>query len=148
MPFFSKKMIQLFCSFSDELRRDKKIFKDIVDELGVNTPIATKSANEAVELILRNPAIVTIFKEVLSGNTALEFFPETFIQNVLKNLKSYNKHFYKMYRLVFHANNRLQRELQESVLKNAYPEHKLSYNLIALRMFIFIRMYNLLNENQ
>lgn len=141
-------MIQLFCSFSDELRRDKKIFKDIVDELGVNTPIATKSANEAVELILRNPAIVTIFKEVLSGNTALEFFPETFIQNVLKNLKSYNKHFYKMYRLVFHANNRLQRELQESVLKNAYPEHKLSYNLIALRMFIFIRMYNLLNENQ
>jgi hypothetical protein len=147
MPFFSEKMIQLFCSFSDELRKDKKIFKDIVNELGVDTPIATKSANEAVELILRNPEMVQLMRKILSDQRMLEFFPEEFLNTVAKNMKRYHRIFYRPYKFYFRLYNGVRFQAY-TILKKRHAFQSLSDNLIAFRMVIFLKMYNVLSSNQ
>jgi len=146
MPLFSDRMIHLFCRFTDELRVEKKVFKEVVKEMNIHTPIAKRSSNEALELILRNPEMVRLMKETLSEQQTLDFFPEEFIHSVTKNMKRYHRIFYRQYRFFFRLYNWVTPQVT-SILKKQLSPQALSDNHIAFRMMLFMKMHKLLKNS-
>jgi len=129
-PLLSKNILKIFCEFSDELREEKTIFKKIVEEINDDVSFSTKSSNEIMELVLRDPAFVDIMKRELTSEQALLFFPNEFLKNILNNLKNYKYIFFKPYKLIYRLKKRFGKNTRL----------KISYNLIAFRILIILRM--------
>lgn len=71
-PFLSRKMIKTMRGYPQKIRKNKTIFKTIVEELSADIPYAESEATITKEKVLREPRIVNYLKK-----TSIPILPVT-----------------------------------------------------------------------
>lgn len=90
-PFLSKKIVKVMRELPDDLRTDKRLFKQIMTKIDINIPYAKRDSNGLVINIVKQRSMVSLIKEELSSADAKAIFPEDFLNQVIQNLRIENK---------------------------------------------------------
>ncbi|CAL66973.1 asparagine synthase-related protein [Christiangramia forsetii] len=89
-PFLSRKIVNVMRALPDDLRTNKKLFKQIMTQLDIDVPYAKRDSNGLVVNIVKQKNMVDLIKKELSSHYAKTIFPEGFLTQVIKNLKVEN----------------------------------------------------------
>ena len=140
-PLLSREIINFVRLLNDDMRTDKKLFKQWVDSLGFSIPFATRSANESRNYLINSPEFVKYMRSQLSSETANKIFASDFLSYIRNNLivNSFKDELFHdvKSRIVGYLPHNYKKSSSENV------SHKLNFNLIALRSVIIIESYNL-----
>lgn len=144
-PFLSNKIVKITRKLPDHLRTDKFLFKKIMGNYKTGIPYAKRGSNGLMINILRQPEIVEIIKQELSSENAAEIFPQDFLDQVIKNLKTENKLVkVKSKSIMEIARNSLPVNFKK-FLSRKKTSLILDENTLGFRLFIICRMNKILN---
>lgn len=87
-PFLSRKIVMAVRDLPDEMRTDKKLFKEIAELYDPGLPFAEAETISSFEDIVERKDFEAIIKKELSSSQIKEIFPEEFLTQVKQNLKS------------------------------------------------------------
>jgi|GEM_PF-379661 len=89
-PFISRQIIDTVYQFPDHLRKNKKIFMELVDSLHDKTPYASRSSTENSLEIFRDPEVVQLIITALQTAHSKALFGEDFIDFLTNKIKVKN----------------------------------------------------------
>ena len=89
-PFISRQIIDTVYQFPDHLRKNKKIFMELVDSLHDKSQYATRSSTENSLEIFRHPEVVQLMITALQTAHSKALFGEDFIDFLTNNIKVKN----------------------------------------------------------
>lgn len=146
-PLLFARILKVVYGMPDNLRTDKKLFKKIVKDLLPEIPFARSGANASLTEILRSQEMVRCLKEgVMKENSV---FPVEFINDIVSNLKVETKSttigFKSKLKKI--ANKLLPRALKQYLISNSKHLNNLDPNILAFRVFIVLKINDLINEN-
>ncbi len=147
-PLLSKDILNYVRQLPDHFRTDKFLFKEIVDDFGLNINYATKDAIANPVNILNSLDAANLLKKELSSKYAKNIFQDNFLNLIKNNIRSYSPK-----KEINKSSNRAKRlfEITPDLIKNLIRKYilkpKLDYNLIAFRIYIISSMHQLLIED-
>lgn len=150
-PLLAKSVIKEARKLPDHLRTEKKLFKEIVEDLSPKIPFSQINATASLKGILKQKKIVDLLSKELSSNTANELFPAEFLNDVLikiNNTNSVTKNKKKVSSPKAFIKRFIPRNLK-SLLRNSVPSLTLppvDYNVLAFRTYMVVRMNQILKE--
>jgi len=146
-PFLSRNVLVQVKQMPDNLRRDKLLFKTIVDSLSPNISYATSSANAYTFNILRQKKIVDMIINELSSERVSSIIPYRFVSFVLKGVKS-DEEKKLTNKLNFRATVlRLIPRSIKNIIYDRIIQPSVDYNELAFRVLLLNRMNNILNKD-
>lgn len=144
-PLISRSILHRVRELPDHLRTDKALFKSIVDTVGPNIAYADKGANLAPRDILKKDELVNLLKTKIQSEHAREIFGSDFVFFILQGIKS------------DYASQSSKRSLEQKIIRLIPPFIKnivgksyspnIDGNILAFRVFIIIRMHEILNND-
>jgi asparagine synthetase B (glutamine-hydrolysing) len=146
-PFLSQEIVQVMREIPDELRTNKLLFKRIMTELDVDIPYSKRDSNRLLTDITKHKDMVSLIKDELSSPYAANIFPESFLIEVMKNLK------------VQKITNDVKKRRGINFIKDAIPlklkkflsqrkKHlTLDENILGFRVMIICRMHKKLSNS-
>jgi len=152
-PLLSKKIVKTVREFPEKLRRNKNIFKKIIDSLSPKIPYAGEESTVSKEAALRESDIVILMKEKLRSKLSRDLLGHKFINYVLENIKSNTDQAHKESLLL-----KLKKKFRSLVYEN-FPEIIMYYyekrrsnpsldnNTLAFRLFMIVRMIEILQKD-
>jgi len=147
-PLLSRRILDRTRELPDRLRVNKGTFKEMVDAVSPDLPYAERGAPERLEDILRNGQVVELITGTLNGDYARTLFSKEFLDWVIKGIstgavssrkrsgslrKSVRKYIPKFIRNLLIASGAVLPELDRT--------------LLAFRVFIIIRMHQILSDD-
>jgi len=152
-PLLSRDLLELIRKQPTHLRKDKILFKKIVNSMFPEIPFAKNSALESVNNFLQYPHL----KEYLRTNLALmqenEIFNKDFVNNVGANILSKNKPspkknenlIVKIKRLIISPSLKLSlKKIFQK--KSKVKKNEMDYHLIAFRIILALKTFELFNQ--
>ncbi|WP_423818731.1 asparagine synthase-related protein [Salinimicrobium sp. TIG7-5_MAKvit] len=146
-PFLSRDIVYQVRELPDNLRRDKKLFREIVQPLGPQIPYSSPSHSQlSFKDILRRADIVSEIQRELNSSNAQIIFPQDFLNAVMENMKTSQKK----------VNNstswktRLKDLMPVSIKKMLAQKNltlELDENVLAFRLYIVCRMHRILEQD-
>lgn len=160
-PMLSKAILKVWRELPDNLREDKVLFKEVVNSVGPKIPHATKGANASLKEILREKEITEMFVDELTSEYSEKIFDSEFIEHILNKIqkkivpsdKSTLSLRQKLKKLIpKYLEDYLFKNIifKSRVLSNFYysiAPPNLDWYKLAFRVFIIIRMYEILEED-
>ncbi|PWD99004.1 hypothetical protein [Marinilabilia rubra] len=148
-PLLSRKILSAVRTLPDYLRKDRALYKKIVNSRMPKIPIARHHAEAVISNSVRQKKVVDLIIKALNSNLASELFPEELLNQVLSKIKISDSKKHNEAR-PFSVPLILKRLLPLKI-KNFLKDHASSRmfmdnNLMAFRMFIIIKMNELLQE--
>lgn len=146
-PLLEKKILKAVRQMPIELRTDKILFKEIVNEIGPRIAYADKEAPAAHVNIFKDKNVVEEIAVVLSDNILNSMFPKDYIHFIVHKLKSKgdshstNKSNFKQ------TLKKIIPKNFKSLLRRTLAKPKLDYGILAFRTYIIIRMHQILIED-
>jgi len=144
-PLISRSILHQVREMPDSLRTDKALFKSIVNAIGPNIAYANKGANLDPGDIMRKNEVVNLLKQKIQSEHAREIFRSDFIQFILDGIKTSS------------VNQSSKRSLEQKIIRMIPPFIKdivrktyssdLDGNILAFRVFIIIRMHEILKND-
>jgi hypothetical protein len=152
-PLLSRKILTLIREEPNYLRRDKKLFKTLVNSMYPDIPIASNSALESMKDFLKKPHVTDYLKCYISESCDNFLFSEKFMRDVFDNLdekfitkpKNSSKSILKSFLLPSSIKFYLKKFLYKNVQSQ---KEKMSYNLIAFRIILILKTYELFNKSR
>lgn len=144
-PFLSNSIIKSVRKLPDNLRTNKRLFKDIVNEIGPQLEYAKEGANESHLNVLKNLTIISIITKELNTDIAKEIFSSELINHVLKKLNGKSDQ-----TLALKLKTLIARYLPNTVknkLKDRGQLPSIHYPVLGFRLFIIIKIYSMLKED-
>lgn len=146
-PLLSKVILTAVRTIPDNLRTDKALFKEIVNTIGPNVPLANKGANANPENILRNRSVVDLLRSEIGSSYASNLFGSKFVKHVSDGIKKDKS-----------KSRTRKQELREKIVlliprfvKNWLREKvfrpKVDSNVLAFRVFILLKMHKILKAD-
>lgn len=153
-PFLSKKIAESVRKQPDDIRKNKALFKEIVNSKITDVPIATKSATASLDEILSREKVVNEITKVLNGRNSKEIFTKDLINFVLSKLKNGNENKTNYKKLIKNFIAKIlpdfllvkAEKIQKSVGSDAIKPD-LEYKFVAFRLFLIVKMVDLLKED-
>lgn len=147
-PLLSKNILNYVRQLPDHLRTDKFLFKEIVDDFGLDINYATKDAIADPINILNSLEATDLLKKELSSEYVKKLFQQDFL-NLIKNNLQTNKPQKESKSSKVNIKNLY--EIFPSFIKNIIRKYimkpKLDYNIIAFRIYIISNMHKIFNED-
>tara|TARA_B100000787_G_C16197107_1_gene301759 strand:- start:2706 stop:4409 length:1704 start_codon:yes stop_codon:yes gene_type:complete len=145
-PLLFRKILELVREQPDRLRTEKSLFKKIVVSLSPKIPFATGGANGSIVDFLKQKQVVDLLKQEITNNLENEIIPKDFLIDVLANLKIVDSSLSKSKSFSLKP---LIKLILPSYFKNLLKDNVSSlnivdYNQLAFRIFIILRMINIL----
>jgi hypothetical protein len=145
-PFLSRKIAKIIRGLPDKLRTDKKLFKEIMKSLNPKgIPFSKKDSNTPLRDAVKKEEFVDLIKKELSSNYAEKFFPKSFLNQLILNLK--------VKEISSQNESGIFKKLKEMVpkkvktyLAHQNPKLQLDENVLAFRVFIICRMHKTFSE--
>lgn len=141
-PFLSKKIAQVIRELPDNLRSDKKLFKEIMKSVNPKgIPYSKRDSNTLLRNAVKKENFVELLKKELSSSYATNLFPKSFLDEVLLNLKVQdinNRPSNKEWLLKFKSI--LPKRIKSFIAQNN-PKLNLDENILAFRIYIICRMH-------
>lgn len=146
-PFLSRAVLSAVRSLPDNLRTDKLLFRNIVESIGPNVPFATKGANASRKDILRNQSFVDLLKSEIGSSYATNLFGREFTELILKEIKIDGEKTRKLKRNIKARINSILPTHVKNILRDTIASPTINGNILALRVFIIIRMHKMLTRD-
>jgi asparagine synthetase B (glutamine-hydrolysing) len=145
-PYLSKKIVQLTRTMPDNLRTDKRLFKQVMKELAIDVPFAQRDSTLDFKKILREETSVNLLKDELQSEYARKIFPESFLNQVINNLKIAQRNPVVKKGIRNKLISLVPLKLKKFVVQNK-TSLNLDENLLAFRILIICRMHKELSKN-
>jgi len=144
-PLLFSSVLEAVYNMPDDLRSEKKAYKQIIRELSPKIPFAKSSANLKLRDLLKDKTIVEYLKkEIAKGD---HIFENGFLQEIMSNMKVIDKKPTKL-NLISKFKALLLKNMPVSVKQllrlNVKGLNNLDSNLLAFRVFIIVKMNNLI----
>jgi hypothetical protein len=150
-PLLFKVIVQKVYDMPTHLRRRKFLFKKIVNSYSPDIPIASQGSIAKMGEQLRQKIIVDYLKEILMSDYALKIFERDFLNYILKNLKTRNNIEQKTsngVNLVMFLKKILPPEFKNALRDHLNVSEILDFNKLAFRIFMIIRMHQILSQEK
>ena len=145
-PLLSRRLLQFARKLPDNLRTEKRLFKEVVVAMSPNIEYATLNAIESPKNLLRQTSATKMMKSELTSDNASSIFPAKFLEFVLAGIKeeqvdrSTNK-------TKFGIKSKLK-QILPNWIKNAVRDNlalpSVDGNVLAFRVYLICRMKSLL----
>lgn len=146
-PLLSREILNKVRELPDKLRTEKKLFRKIVLALKPKIEFAKSGANAPPGDILSNPEFVALLKKKLTSNNARALFSKDFLDPVIEGLSTTDNK----------KRTKSGASSLKSYLKKIMPAFvkdliltkmsiSLNNNILAFRIFIILKMYEVLNN--
>ncbi|WP_113923023.1 hypothetical protein [Cognataquiflexum aquatile] len=152
-PLLSRDLLELIRKQPTRLRKDKKLFKKIVDSMFPSIPFAKNSALEPVNNFLHYPYIKDYLRENLDVLKENEIFDKNYINRVIENIldknnsgpKNKNNLILKFKRIIFPPTIKLylKKIFQK---KSDVKRTEMDYHLIAFRILLILKTFELFDK--
>lgn len=144
-PFLSNSIIRSVRGLPDNLRTNKRLFKEIVNEIGPELEYAKEGANESHLNVLKNPSIISLIIKELNSDIAKEIFSSELINHILKKLEAKSDITFAI-RLKIFIGKYLPNAVKNK-LKDRGQLPSIHYSILGFRLFIIIRIYSMLKKD-
>jgi len=148
-PLLSRKLLRQMRQVSDFLRTDKRLFEKIVVSLSPEIEFTQRDSVEAHEDILKANGIPDLLKEEVSSERAKSIFPDDFLHEVLKGIRSHQK-IDRMKTRSFSIKD-FVKKLMPGFIKKGLRKYvflpPLDPNTLAFRVFLVSKMNTVLMED-
>ena len=144
-PLLSKKVISVVRTLPDQLRTDKRLFRDIVDSYGAGVPYAKYGSNMDIESIFKQEHVVTEIKNVLRSSNTL---PSQLIEYIVTNMT--------VARPDAGSENRKAKAVRKlkailptaakDAIKRRMPS-KVDVNMLGFRAYMIVKMQEILTDD-
>jgi hypothetical protein len=147
-PLLSRLILNRVRELPDRLRRCKALFKKIVNTISPKIQYASKGANASLKNILRKSTVVELLYNTLQSDYAKTLFSSEFLSYIIKGIildaSSGNK--------IFDFFNKFIKKLRARFIRkffklNAVVLPGVDGNILAFRVYIIIRMHQILTED-
>lgn len=149
-PLLSTKILNSVRELPDDLRTNKFLFKEIVHDNSPNIPIATKSANASPEKLLRSEEFVLLLKNKMDTQIASSIFSQKFLMFIKSGI-AVQRPKEKKSRNRKNLVNRIKQLIPQRILfwiKDMGILPSVDGNKLAFRVFMIIRMHEILNQDK
>lgn len=148
-PLISKNIISKIRMMPPSLRTGKRVIKNIVDNLSPDIEYAKYDSIANENRVFQSKEVVELFIQDLNSVEAKELFSLRFLRYIENNISiNFGSQINEL------KGNSLKKRLIKKLplsiketLKTFYGKRNLDINLLAFRVFIILRMKNLLNED-
>lgn len=147
-PLLANSVISLIRKLPEDLRKNKKIFRDIVEDYDIDIDFSSKkNVNKKNTNIYDSIEFQKLLEKRLKSSTAREIFSEDFLKFVIDgaNFKSQKS-----------KNNKLKKIATKlygvlpPIIKNRYrnikPKPSINKNLLSFRVYLIIRFHEILTD--
>lgn len=146
-PLLSKSILTTVRTMPDNLRSNKSLFREIVNKLEPNIPIANKGANDSLFNILRKNKFNDLLKHEIDSDSAKLIFGSKFVKIIMKGIenekpKAKNKKTSIKKRISFLIPQQMKNLLRKKVFRPRVDNY-----LLAFRVFIICRMHKTLAKD-
>ena len=149
-PLLSSEILYAVRKLPDVCRTNKALFKEIVKKVSPDIPMATRSANDSTVNILRSNTMVQLIRKELATDLALSLFTPEFLKFVCDEIKE------KKIQVTFPNKSfgiiaSLKRFIPQKMrfwFRNMGVSPSLDGNKFAFRVFIILRMNQILNQDK
>ncbi|SHF90756.1 Asparagine synthase [Salegentibacter echinorum] len=146
-PFLSREIVYQVRDLPDNLRRDKKLFREIVEPLGPRIPYSNPTASQTPFVqLLRREDIVAEIKRGLNSKNAELIFPKNFLDEILGNMKSSNNKALKTTSPLSKFKNLIPSSIKKRIAQRN-DSLIMDDNLLAFRIYIIINMNKILEND-
>ncbi|MDB5119315.1 MAG: hypothetical protein JWN56_533 [Sphingobacteriales bacterium] len=146
-PLLSREVLYTTRQLPDTLRSGKVLFKKIVNSLSPDVEYATQGANAEKKTVFQSIAVVNFLKKELTSKNQQTIFSDEFIDYVLSSLKV-NENIVKGNKTF---KQRLIKYTPHWLLRNrarlGVPKSNVDFNVLAFRVYMAIKMNQLLHED-
>jgi hypothetical protein len=147
-PLLFRNIIQTVLRMPDRLRTGRFLYKRIVTSLSPEIPFAKNDATASFTDILKNPEFAEFLRKQLESDNARKLFREDFLSYILENVTAYGSDKHKagiqsLWKLIIKYI--LPKQMKNILRDRIAAFTKLDFNILALRVFIIIRMHQILN---
>jgi len=145
-PFLSRRIAIIIREIPDKLRSDKKLFKEIMSSLNPKgIPFSKKDSNTLLKDAVKKQEFVDLIKNELSSNYAEKFFPKSFLNQLILNLKVKGSSNQKESDLFKKLKDIVPKKVK-IYLAHQRPQLHLDENVLAFRVFIICKMHRKFSE--
>jgi hypothetical protein len=146
-PLLSKKILTAARSLPDNLRTDKALFKEIVEEMGPNVAFASKESAQNKREILRKASVVDVIERELQSPFATQLLGLKFIKWVSQSInREDEKSGARKQRLILLAKRALPQFIINLIFDKMVGAKVDSY-VLAFRVFIIVKMSRILERD-
>jgi len=146
-PFLSKRILETVRQLPSELRSDKKLFTEVSDEITPDFPIASLGANTNLKNVLSNNEVIQHLLNEIQSEKAESIFDMEFIDFVKQSIERNSK-----------GPNNVKKQLKKYIaivlpkaakrwIRKKAPLPKLSSVILLFRVYIIVKMVNILTED-
>jgi hypothetical protein len=147
-PLLAHSIIRSIRTLPDHMRTEKKLFKEVVNDLGTNVPYANVASIANQKVVLRSSEAVTILSRALTSTAARDVFPESIIAFILEGIQEGRNA----------AHPKISKSFRRRV-RNLIPHHltrkfkpperrsSIDFYSMAFRAYIAVRSHQLLRED-
>ncbi len=146
-PLLTREILSVVKSLPDDLRTSKKLFRDIIHDIGPNIDFASKEATAFYDNIFNNNDICEEIKNVIESYQDNSVIPPQFIKFIISHIKfgkesSISKKISLKNKLKILLPSRIKNLLRNTIINN-----NMDYRIMAFRTYIIIKMNSLLIED-
>lgn len=147
-PLLSRSILEKVKELPDRLRTGKFLFKEIVDSISPDIPFADKGANASLLEIAGSERFVQMLHEKLGSAYARSLFSEEFLSWIDNGIKKGDMPRYgRSGSLKKSLKKLIPRSIKGRILGSGSVKPGLDGTLVAFRVFIIIRMHEILSED-
>ena len=146
-PLLSRHILHCVRTLPDELRTGKALFKTVVDDVSPAISYARHGATASAKAILTRPDLVRFLREQIESESAKQLFSEAFVHRILNGIKTTETapQDHKKSRSASLA--KFARRFVKRKLKEGRRKPNLDGNKLAFRVFLIVRMHDLLSKD-
>jgi hypothetical protein len=146
-PFLSKRILETVRQLPANMRSNKILFSEIVEEITVDFPIATLGAETNLKNLLIEKKMIDFLVGQIEDEDAEELLGKDFISFVVGSLKEMNVHNKKMKKGKKHFFSYIIPKFVIKWLRKNAPRPKMAPELLLFRTFIVISMHKILTKD-
>lgn len=146
-PFLSKRILEVVRELPPNLRSDKKLFSEIVEEITPDFPIATFGANSNLKKILKNKKIIQFLLREIQSDEAQSLLGKEFISFIIDCVKEHSTNSHSLKKgLKKYLSIILPKTAKKWIRKKA-PYPKLAPDLFLFRVYIIVKMFQIFSDD-
>jgi hypothetical protein len=144
-PLLSRVILDVVRQMPDELRLDKRLFREIVDDVSPPIPYARRGANADKRDLLKGPAVVEFVGSGLRRHTAVRIFGSQLVERLLDGLRTaMPRQRSRLARMKAAAKALVPRGIKNR-LWDSVAAPKVDGNVLAFRAYIIAKMHDVLS---
>ena len=146
-PLLARRVLHRVRELPDPLRTDKALFKEIVNSISPEVPYAQEAANEDLVRLLGRKEIAVLVQSALRSERARRVFSTDFLEHILHCARHTDSTDRPAAASTWRRLKGIVPRPVKNWVRDRVAKPTLDANVVAFRVFLILRMHELLNSD-